>query len=96
MRLMKFSWVKVIVNFVIKTSVFSEEMLKMTEYEAVKMISEKYAVKIDEKIKAVFKMIVVVVVATSMQCLLCLQFHSITVSKICEHVIIKFSIYYSL
>ena len=38
----------------------------MTEYEAVKIISEKYAVKIDEKIKAVSKMIIVIVVAIQM------------------------------
>src|SRR6266480_6884859 len=41
-------------------------MLKMTEYEAVKVVSERYAVKIDEKIKAVSEMIVVVVVAIQM------------------------------
>ena len=38
----------------------------MTEYEAVKIISERYVVKIDEKIKAVFKMIVVIVVTIQM------------------------------
>ena len=41
-------------------------MLKMTEYEAVKMISKRYAVKIDEKIKAVFRMIITVVVTIQM------------------------------
>ena len=54
----------VIVNFVIKAS--EEKMLKMTEYEAVKMISKRYAVKIDEKIKAVFRMIITVVVTIQM------------------------------
>ena len=41
-------------------------MLKMTEYEAVKVISKRYAVKIDEKIKAVFRMIITVVVTIQM------------------------------
>ena len=41
-------------------------MLKTTEYEAVKVISERYAVKIDEKIKAVCKMTFTIVVAIQM------------------------------
>ena len=38
----------------------------MIEYEAVKMIFERYAVKIDEKIKAVSEMIIVVVITIQM------------------------------